>query len=305
MVDSIVWKYHSPYDNSQPEISLDTDNVPQFEGCSIVPLVGKRGFLLPPVTLRTDRIPQRPGNVLRERVVDPRTLDIPFRISAPDYTQLVALQRYLSEALFLTSGSLIFNFAKKKRELVRCTYVDGHLGDDNDDNQFVVWANMMLSFEAHDPYFYGFTESDYITVTNAVLDESAIPKLLDDNFLDNMLGPGRFGESWEIFNFGADTAWGVWTIQGPADSGLSVGRVGGSKFIINKRIYDGEIVTVDTTPGVKTVTSSIEGDIFSKLSNTSLLWGFPKGKSKVKLDFMGISAETKVSCSARIPYPTM
>lgn len=284
-------------------VSLDTNYFMSTEGCSVTPLFGKSGFLLPPVRLITDKTPRIAGNVLRERVVESRTIDIPFRIEAPNYKQLVSVQRRLSDYLFGTSGNLVFNFAGEKRELVDCSYVGGFTGEDNDDNEFVVWSKMMLSFEAHDPYFYGRGDDDYIS-RETFVDPSDSPKLLDANFLDSMLAQGSVGDEFTAQNTGVDTAWGVWEIEGPVDAGFTVGLEDGLSFTINRAIADGEKVIVDTSRGQKTVTSSIHGDIFSSLDNSSHLWGFPRGTSKVKLGFTGFTGATHVRVTARIPYGT-
>lgn len=304
-MDRIIWK------TDTQQISFDSGSLLGFQETSIIPLFGKTGHLLPPVRLITDKVPRRPGNVLRERVVEARMIDLPFRLEAPNYQTLVSAQRSLAELLFNTTGKLVFNFAGKQRELDNCTYVDGFLGDDNDDNEFVVWANFMLSFMAHDPYFYGLGEKDMISIS-ARIDPTASPELLDEDpndadvnlFLEDMLGENLAGDEWEITNPGVDTAWVKWTITGPVSSGFTVALEDGPSLKINRAIQDGERVEIDTSRGVKTVRSSQTGDIFSSLDKSSNLWGFPKGVSKVKLGFSGFNTATQIVGEARIPYAT-
>jgi hypothetical protein len=296
-MDRIIWK------DSTKSISFDTNSLFGREGVSLVPLFGKSGYMLPPVRLITDNVPRRPGNVLRERKVEARRIDLPFRLETLNYKDLVDAQRELASSLFNSSGDLVFNFAGKQRYLKDVSYVDGFLGDDNDDNEFVVWAKFMLTFEAHDPYFYSLDEEENITISASV-DPTASPVLLDTNFLDSMLGENLVGDSWEITNPGADTAWVKWEITGPVASGFTVGLENGPSLKINRAIEDGEVVTIDTSRGQKIVRSSLVGDIFNYLDKTSNLWGFPRGTSKVELGFSGFNAETTVKGVANVPYST-
>lgn len=296
-MDRIIWK-----SNSQ-SISFDTNNLFGREGVSLIPLFGKSGYMLPPIRLITDNIPRRPGNVLRERKVEARRIDLPFRLEASNYNELVSAQRDLANYLFNSTGDLIFNFAGKQRYLANCSYIDGFLGDDNDDNEFVVWARFMLTFEAHDPYFYSLDNSENIII-NASIDPTASPIFLDANFLDNMLGENLVGDSWEITNPGVDTAWVKWEITGPVSAGFTVGLENGPSLKINKAIEDGEVIIIDTSRGQKTVKSSLVGNIFNYLDKTSNLWGFPRGISKVKLGFSGFNTATTVKGEAKVPYST-
>lgn len=296
-MDRIIWE------TNNQQISFDTLNLLGKQDVSIVPLFGKTGHLLPPVRLITDDVPRRPGNVLRERKVEARRIDLPFRLQALNYSQLVEAQRDISELLFRKTGKLSFRFAGKQRYLTECSYVDGFLGDDNDDNEFVVWAKFMLSFVAHDPYFYSLDSSDNILL-QASIDPSASPPLLDTNFLNNMLSENFVGDEFPIENKGVDTAWVKWTITGPVSSGFTLGLKGGPSLKINKPISDGEVVEIDTSKGVKTVRSSILGDIFRYLENSSNLWGFPVGDSKAYVEFNGFNAATTIKGEAKVPYGT-
>ena len=300
MANTLIWRYTDPYSGAIKNFSLD-GNVSGLVGATIKPLFGKAGFLLPPVNLLTDKIPRRPGDVLRERVIEPRRVDIPFLIEATDYTQLVEVQRKLSDALSLDYGELIFNYAGRTRKLTKCTYIDGMMGDDGDDGQFVVWAKMLVSFMAHDPFFY----EDTPVSDTSTLDETAFPEFFDTNFLDSMLSVGTIGDSLSINNDGASDAWPIWTITGPMGAGVKIGLEGGYSFTINKTIKEGEVVTVDTRPGEKTVISTFNGNIFSYLSNTSVLWAFPRGSRRAKFTVSSINRSSQIGCFVYIPYNTM
>lgn len=305
-MDRIVYRssWGSIIEDLQRQVSFDTNNLFGKEGITLIPLFGKSGYMLPPVRLITDNVPRRPGNVLRERKVEARRIDLPFRLEAPNYTDLVNAQRDLASYLFNSRGDLIFNFADKQRYLRGVSYVDGFLGDDNDDNEFVVWAKFMLTFEAHDPYFYSLDSTENITIDTWKVDPNASPILLDTNFLDNMLGENFVGDQIPIENKGVDTAWVVWTIRGPVASGFTVSLKDGPSLKINKVIEAGEEITIDTRRGHKSVVSSQYGDIFNYLDKTSNLWGFPRGNSFVDINFSGFNIETEIKGEAKVPYST-
>lgn len=305
--DRLVWfygDYENPYKYS---FSLDRAH----STFRIIPLFGKMGYMMPPISLITDKVPRQPGAVLRERVIGSRVVDIPIRIEATSYKGLVDAQRTLTSRLNVNYGALRFSFAGKTRELRKCSYINGMSGSDNDSEQFIVWSNIILSFEAHDPFFYDLKSEIAYEIE---LSSINMPVLLDDNFLDDMLGSTIFGDHFQITNPGEYDAWGIWKLYGPMDSDTKVilttredqlRNIQPASFSFSRDIEDGEVVTIDTRPTIKTVVSSATGPDFSLLSKTSNMFSIPPGTHQVDVTVTEFNSNTRVEFSADIPYLTM
>lgn len=307
------------YDSRQTFFPLNTSSVSMFgtvhtnfgydlSGCEIVPQFGKLGYLAPPITLYEDKIPQLAGSLLRQRNIDQRKIDLPFILKAPNYDTLIHLFRTLVSNMMLASetGALIFNKGETTERILYCTFNDGLLGDDNDDNQFIIWAKAILSFTAHDPYYY--VKNDSVSVTTY---ESSPPVFFANPFFDRViLAESTFSDNKDIANLGDAEAWPIWLIEGPITSDLVLTNITTGKILtleeisVGTNIVEGERVLIDTRPGFKTVTSSIHGDIFSRLTNSSALWSLASGLNNVNFSGSGTSASTKFYYKFDTPYLT-
>lgn len=110
-----------------------------------------------------------------------------------------------------------------------------------------------------------------------------------------------------IDNTGDDDAWPVWTISGPGDNfklrNLTTGKALdiGAYFIVA-----GEVITIDTQPTGptrRTITSNINGNLYTRLTVSSAMWPLIPGSNQVSIEMGTASAGvTSVQMARRQKY---
>jgi hypothetical protein len=172
-----------------------------------------------------------------------------------------------------------------ERELY-CRYVDGLRPSE----QFYgeqVWTAALL-FRAVDPYWYDRNSSSLI------FSPGESPSFFP--FFPLTLGASEVSTEATVNNDGHVTTWPVWTITGPG-SVTATNTTTGETWDLDYTLDDGEVVTVDTRPGVKTVTSSTDGDLFANLTDESSLWALAKGTNTVTVTMAAASSASKLLLS--------
>lgn len=309
--DVATGTYQMSTDYSSNSLSLDSSSYAGFSDCSITPLFGKQGYLAPERSFSEDKIPQIDGSILRQINVEARKIDLPFLFKAPDYVTLVNFTRYITRILMSAKerGRLSFSISGNDRVL-NCVYAGGMSGDDGDDGQFVVWSKMILSFIAHDPYYYDKEETSFTRQleNNGVAFIASTPAQFLP-FTTTTLSPSSIDEDVVIYNDEGIDIYPIWTINGPVTGNFTVMNNSTGKFFtiipdVGDTVATGEVVTVDTRPGFKIVESNPLGDIFHRLLTGSSLFPLVRGVNNITITAAGLDVTSSVSYKYNAPYLT-
>jgi hypothetical protein len=227
---------------------------PDTTQTTFVDLQGITGRGLPPVAFNDITVPDRPGRTLMSVRDDARQIVLPILLEGSSLTDYRTKLRALAVSLHpsTTPGTLrVATIDGLTRDLT-CWYVDGF----GLLEEYPNWSTPSLLFRALNPYWY---DTAAHTGSWAVAAASAFfpifPMILSADSVN--LTP-------TVTVAGDVAVWPVWTLTGPFTAvRLTLGDV------VLELVYTaaaGEVVTIDTRPGAKTVVSSIAGNVFSSLT---------------------------------------
>ena len=266
---------HMFVDSAGSEIRLDGTDAFDL-------LMGVDGRLAPPLNLDSDPAVGRQGNVLRRARVSERDVELPIDVIAGDVRDKI---RELFSALNPLRGDA----------RLRVEYDDGQTRDlvgrvasieavEDEGSSHGGYQRMMVVFRAFDPYWrgdevvrdYQVSAPDFFTAT--------------DGFPLQLAGATIIATVSED-NEGDADAWPVWTIRGPG-----VPRIEGNGAVIefdDLTLGEGEVLEIDTEPGVKTVT--LDGaSVYDQLTLESSLFALSPGVNTLDIDLDEGTADSLV-----------
>lgn len=257
--------------------------------------LGVDGRFMPPVELLDDEVPEQDGSRPRGVKVKAREVTLPLTVFGADEAGLRARVRLLMRQFDPTRGAGVLRCTAvdgTMRELV-CTYSDGMTGKEFAGETGVRWQRLLLVLRAHAPYWQDTAPTDltYRTAAQgAFLSAAFLPVKLTG---DTLLG------TQTLTNDGDRTAYPVFTIRGPAASFTLANDTTGESFTYEAALADGEVLTIDTRPFVRTVRLENGTNRYAQLSIGSVLWHLPPGPSSIRLDLVGSTAASFVTVSFR------
>jgi len=155
------------------------------------------------------------------------------------------------------------------------------------------WAVAPLNFQAAEPFWLG----DAVTVTFSPAEQVAFFPILPVN-----LSPTGIYSSQTISNDGDVATWPVWTIRGPGEALRLENVETGEVFALDRVLLDGEVVTIDTRPGRKSVTSSLSGAALWQDVIAWQMWAIGAEGATVMVSLSNTGANTWVSLWYRPRY---
>jgi hypothetical protein len=239
---------------------------------------------MPPIRSSQLVVPMQPG--ARWQRVDhaPRDVIVPVDL----YPDPEAAMDTLTASIDPTLGDgrlRITRHDSTERELF-CRYIDA-LTVTEESDRVEGWLAGLV-FRAVDPYWYDRNSSSLI------FSPGESPSFFP--FFPLTLGASEVSTEATVNNDGHVTTWPVWTITGPG-SVTATNTTTGETWDLDYTLDDGEVVTVDTRPGVKTVVSSTDGDLFANLTDESSLWALAKGTNTVTVTMAAASSASQLLLS--------
>lgn len=257
--------------------------------------LGVDGRFMPPVELLDDEVPGQAGTRSRGVKVKARDVVLPVTVFGPDEAGLRARIRLLMRQFDPTRGAGILRCTAvdgTMRELV-CTYDDGMQGKEFAGETGVRWQRLVLILRAHAPYWQDTAAND---LTYRAASQGAF---LSAQFLPVVLTSDALLGTQSLTNDGDRTAYPVFTIRGPATSFTLANDTTGESFTYEAPLADGEVLTIDTRPFVRTVRLANGTNRFAQLAIGSVLWWLPPGVSNIRLTLQGSTAASFVTVSFR------
>jgi hypothetical protein len=243
---------------------------------------------MPPMRASTLVVPMQPGSRWMRVDHAEREVAIPLAIYGSAAADAEALMDQMTVSFDPTRGDgrwRVIRHDGTERELF-CRYVSSL--EVTERKAFdAAWAGLAV-FRAVDPYWYDRNSSSLI------FSPGESPSFFP--FFPLTLGASEVSTEATVNNDGHVTTWPVWTITGPG-SVTATNTTTGETWDLDYTLDDGEVVTVDTRPGVKTVTSSTDGDLFANLTDESSLWALAKGTNTVTVTMAAASSASKLLLS--------
>jgi phage-related protein len=250
--------------------------------------VGAQQRMMPPVSIRTVKVPQAQGGRFRGARHDERLATLPVVLPGPT-AHRDELRRW-AKALDPLKGEGTLTVVQGPwagRQLV-CVY---EAGLDSFEEEYELLGKTTLAFRAADPYWQDAVEQSLVATVG-----SSSAKWFP--FLPLVLGPIDVFATPTITNTGDVEAWPVITAVGPGTDLTLTNLTTGLAWQLTGDIAAGAQLVVDHRPGRKT--ARLDGvNVFGRLSDTSMLWSLVPGPNRLSISFAGGTSASSVTFAWR------
>lgn len=254
---------------------------------------------MPPIALEEDEVPEQPGSRLRG--VRHRARDFALRVKVSGADVRTAVRDLIATVDPIRGDGRIrvTTEAGDQREIT-CRYQGGlelqeRLGETSGPELQLATA----LFRAHDPYWYAL--SDVVTEFELSGSGSKWFPLLPLRLSSSEL----FSEA-TVVNVGDVEAQPVWELRGPGSVIVLTNLTTGKSLSLSTVLTAGEVVTIDTRRGAKTVIlddGTPDGvDLFEDLGDLDELWPLRRGSNVIRVEMTGATADSYVRLAYRPPY---
>lgn len=257
--------------------------------------LGVQGRFMPPVSIVEDTVPQQIGTRLRAIQVGPRDVELPLTVFGADEVALRTRIRQLVRQFDPTRGDgyLQSTAADGTMRRLKCRYTEGLAGTESRDDTGRTWQRFVLVLHAADPLWEDTAPND-TTYTTA-----SIGSFLSTSFLPvKLTGDALLGDQ-TVTNDGDLDAYPVFTVRGPATSFTLENVTTGQRITYEAALADGQVLTIDTRPYVRSVRTADGVNRYASLSLDSVLWHLPPGPSSIRLTLTGSTEASFVTISYR------
>lgn len=295
------------------EIPLTGDISGDTTGVIVQP--GLRGFDSPAISLVMDEMPAQDGSVFRSKRSPTRELMIPLFLWAPTRADYLSLRRQLINQMSPDDGIgtlRVYEPSLESTRYIRCYLSSGMEGDDTASlTNGYTYGSYGVILHAPDPYFYGPTINERIELSTVTPinfytgknrgdpTESTGPFMVPGLHLSSSYIPAG---NRTINIDGAVEAWPIWTVTTASANSFTLWNKTTDKLLTLNHVFPagGDTVTIDSRPGFKTVTSALNGNVYSELAANPSFWSLKAGDNEVEVDLA--SSGTGVSGVVTLQY---
>lgn len=251
------------------------------------------GRFAPPTVFVTDTSPNQAGSIIRSARHQSRRLVIPVVIKGSSATDVRTQIQALNLALDPTrgNGTLKVTGPSGVQRIVKAVCEDG-MGLDETVNSTngPTWQKASLQFFCEEPYWKD------SSITSSTIAYNTTTATFFPFFPLRLSSSSVFG-STTINNDGDVQTWPRWTITGPGSAIYLKNITTGKTLNLNVTLAAGETVTIDTMPGVRSITKNDGSNLFKYLSSTSSLWPLAKGSNSIQLEMSSATTGSSIAYS--------
>lgn len=274
---------------------------------------GVSGRGMPPIRISDDIIPLQPGSILRDIQHGVRDVAVPVVFYAETLPEVRDILRGIMRTFDPTRGDGILRVLTPdavERDL-NCRYQGGFEIIEAPPQRGISPEQSaqqgLLVFRAFDPYWYD-TIPFTATYTAGVVTGSffPIPNPITGSFI-TLVSSTVF--TTVTIDLDADVdSWPVWTITGPGTD-IALRNLTTGEFISlsaggGLTLGAGEVATIDTRRGVKTMTLADGTNLFPYLTNASTLWPLNQTQ-EVQIEMDGSTGASSVELSVNVAHLTV
>ncbi|OLE27970.1 MAG: hypothetical protein AUG44_08760 [Actinobacteria bacterium 13_1_20CM_3_71_11] len=243
------------------------------------------GRYMPDVNHEQDEIPGQPGARHRASRHKAHEFTIKLWLSTVDEASLRTSIRQLVYAMDPTRGEGIVRVTSPIGDVreIACYYTAGLGLEEKPDSSGPTAQAAAVTFRAFDPYWRDTSDTSN---TWAV---STTPTFFP--IFPLRLTSSQIAVDGSVANNGDVATWPVWTITGPGGVIVLRNITTGENIIFSTTTLGiGESISIDTRPGIKTVTKSDGTNLWPDLDLTSSLWSLAAGNNAIRLEMSGVDA---------------
>lgn len=251
---------------------------------------GSAGLYAPPTDIVIQDVPLQPGGRFKHVDVGVRPVRLPVLVSAADEAALDAARRTLRTAMNPQYGAGTLRHMSNDgltRDLT-CYVASGMEGDDSAGRRGPGWLLYDLRLLSLEPYWQD------VNYVSQVFTNGAAVAFLGNPFLPIKLSSSGILTSFTLPNEGDVEAWPLWTITGPATNPTLTNTTTGKSLALTITLLAGQVLTIDTRPGIKSITRENGSNQFSTSSATSSLWPLIRGSNSVTIAVTGLTSASQV-----------
>lgn len=261
------------------------------EGMEVTEGVTGRG--IPPIRRVRHNVAGQPGSVLDDVKHDMRTLQVPVLLQASNESDRTALIRDWSHRFDPERGPSILDLvaADSTERLLTASYASGLEVVEDASNRFPGTQAAVLTFESDDPYFYDTVQQSESfgssgTSTPWFLDptKSILPVSLSSSAI---LGSATVATASDV------EVWPIWTVIGPGSELVIRNNTSGRQFLWGGTLTAGQQLIIDTRPGVKTLLSDTDVNLFGGLTAWDL-WPLLAGDNDLEVTMAGTDLSSEI-----------
>lgn len=257
------------------------------------------GRFMPPIEFVEEETAGREGARIRRVKVPPREIAVPVLFSGETSIDLRQQLRTVVRKMYPALGDGRLQGVApdgEVREIV-CRYRDGLQGDESTgDNGQLTLPAVLIFRAAEDPFWRSQTPTEIEFTTGE--SPSFFP------FFPLELAKSSIFGGITVTNEGDVEAWPIWTITGPGGPLTLTNDTSGESLILATVLSAGEQVTIDTTPGIKTVTLDDSTNLYPDLDPGSSLWPLQPAENAVTVELVDATVDSAVALSYRARYLT-
>lgn len=251
------------------------------------------GRFMPAISHQELAVPGQPGSFIYQSLHQPHEFTLPVWFYG---TSDIALRDVIRAIMFQMSpdrgtGAILVQSPDAVQRQIFCRVSDGLGLDESTGSAGIETQKAAILFRAFDPYWYD------VNVTSQTWGITSVPTFFP--IFPLRLTSSEVVVSQVVVNGGDVPTWPVWTITGPG-SGIQLQNLTTGQTLVFSTLAlgPGQSVTIDTRPGVKTVTMQDGSNVFWDLSATSALWALTVGSNSFNLQMASaIAGQSTVSIS--------
>jgi len=240
-------------------------------------IYGRNGIWDTPREFLEYTVPNYDGAFVRFVKLDPANPLLPVWITGADESALAAAMRTLRSAMNPKrgAGKLQYTSADSTVRQLNCYLQAGLEADESQGNRAFGKLMAALQFHAPDPLWYD-ASSTVVTRTT-------------------------FG-AFTVTNTGDVEFWPQWSIHGPTTNLTITNTTTGQSMVFTLTLGGSDILTIDTTPLVKTVLLNGTTNEYAAMSNTSSLFSFATGANVLNFTLSGTTGSTSIQLTYKQRY---
>jgi phage-related protein len=255
-------------------------------------LIGPQNRFMPPINLVEQEVPFQTGSRLRQVNIKAREVDLPLEISGLSTSDLRTTLRNIMNWFNPLKGDGVLKVIAEDgiQRLLNCRYSGGL--DIQETGQ--TWQRVILVLKAFDPFWY-----DSSTIVQTFT--TGQPATFFPFFPLRLSSSTVFADT-SIVNNSDVEAWPEWILQGPGDTIFLRNLTTGELTNLNTSLGVGEIITINTKPGKKTVKKGDGTNLFFTLSDDSSIWSLQQGTNNIRIEMSNATSQSSVQLSYQNRY---
>lgn len=257
---------------------------------------GAKGLDMPAYAFSQDESPGIDGYEIRQVRAQGKEIALPIAFWADDSrTAYLARRRGLIRSLNPKRGPGILTVTQYdgSARTIAARYTAGLEGDESLDTAGARWCMNVLSFACPSPFWLG---AEVTTEWQAAESGTFFPLLPLTVGTSHVLG------AVTVDNDGDDTAFPLWTIEGPATSAALTNTTTGETLVLTHTITGGDTIVIDTRERRQTALLNDVTNLWSAISDASTMWALQPGINALTLTVAGSTSATRVRMTYQPRY---